>query len=594
MREFLADVVQRRNKTPCLELHPWFESGPEVLKELDAAARSDGVKEAPRNPSQDPRVLADRLADLDRHIARRLDRIALADLAPGNLPQSHEHFVGRHKELRELHDIMLAGGPQTGGSGMGGRGLIAAAFAPGGLGKTALARQYAHAYAEFYAAGGRWEISCEGKTELGAALLALADSENFRNLAKTGEVDAAGRPVYLAEPLNLSDEQRGKAAQALEAIVTYLRRATQARVAFIKERLRHSDRHAPDQNLPELDHPRALLLLDNVDKPELLDATALASVPAGEWLEIIVTTRLDPAAFGSTGKFAALEINTLPEADALNLLRDFQPDRQFPGPQEEAAAREIVRRLGGYTLAVELVGAYLGDHSRDGYLPSQYLDKLKAQGLASVDRLAGESAVAAHIRHSQNIAQNHIGALVRWSLERLSPPARAALEFASFLQPDEIPLSWLEMLTRREHPEALAEQEHEPPRWPKVWRELHGLRLLHPAHKLEPDDHGRFPLPVTVLLHRLLAEHVRALQSEPARTFAALDRFLDEFTTLFEQQVGQGEDAWLRAQHPWLRDQLQHILATCPPTATLLQSAQVMADYEGIHGSLLRGIEFFE
>lgn len=144
---WLADL-HRRNRTKNCELQPWFDRGPEILRELDAATRSLELKHAPRDAEGDLRTLAERLTGLDKRIAARLDRIALADLAPGNVSGSHEHFVGRHQELCELHTILIMGGEKSGGHGSGGNALIAATFSPGGLGKTALARQYAHAYAE--------------------------------------------------------------------------------------------------------------------------------------------------------------------------------------------------------------------------------------------------------------------------------------------------------------------------------------------------------------------------------------------------------------------------------------------------------------
>ncbi len=76
----------RRNRTANCELQPWSGKGPEILRQLDAAARSLEVKDTPRDPVDDPRTLAERLAALDRRIAARLDRIALADLAPGTSP----------------------------------------------------------------------------------------------------------------------------------------------------------------------------------------------------------------------------------------------------------------------------------------------------------------------------------------------------------------------------------------------------------------------------------------------------------------------------------------------------------------------------
>lgn len=93
-----------------------------------------------------------------------------------------------------------------------------------------------------------------------------------------------------------------------------------------------------------------------------------------------------------------------------------------------------------------------------------------------MDALAGEAAVRAQVRHSTEVAQNHIATLIHWSLARLSAPARTALEFASLMMPDEIPLPWLENLTRQRHGGELADTPDQPPRWPAVWRELRGLR----------------------------------------------------------------------------------------------------------------------
>jgi hypothetical protein len=513
-RKLAADVVGRRNKTRNLELQPWFDQGPRVLRELDAAARSLNARNVPRDPAADLRTLAERLAGLDRHIARRLDRIQLADLAPGNLPRGHEHFVGRHRELSELHDIMLTGGPQSGGKGMGGRGMIAAAFSPGGLGKTALARQYGHAYAEFYAAGGLWEIGCGGITALGEALLKLADSPLFRRACVLRFDVATQRQVLITEPLQLSEEERASYPRAAEAVLAYLQRLTEARVAVLRDKLRTlPERHCPEHEPPELQQARALLILDNVDRPELLAATQRALLPAAEWLEIIVTTRLDPQDFGGGDRsFAHVEVGVLPEDDAVQLLADFQPGHSFADAAEEAAAREIARALGGYTLAVELVAAYLGDRAREGYQPSQYLRRLQTEGLiAPVDTLASDAAVQAQIRHSKDVAQNHIGTLIAWSVGRLSPPARTALEFASLLMPDEIPLQWLHALTLQRHETELNDPPNLPAAWPAIWRELHGLRLLHPAREDQPEPPGIGQMPQLVRIHRLVAQHVRAI-----------------------------------------------------------------------------------
>ncbi len=604
-RPFLADV-RRRQRTQNLELHPWYESGPQVLRELDAAERSAAVKAAPRDPAADTRTLKERLEGLDRHIAQRLDRIALADLAPGNVPRSHEHFVGRHRELRELHDIMTEGGPQIGGRGMGGRGMIAAAFSPGGLGKTALARQYAHAYAEFYAAGGTWEIPCEGVEQIGAALLKLADSAEFQRACEMGFDVASQSMRLMTERLSLTEAERADYPRAAAAVLAYLSRVTLARVAVLRESLRSlPERHCPEHAPLVLGQERALLILDNVDCPGLLSALQMAQLPAEEWLEIIVTTRLNPQVFGlGPRSFQAVEVSVLPEADALRLLADFQPEHRFANEAEEAAARQIAEALGGYTLAVELVGAYLGARAAEGYQPSHYLPRLQQQGLTQVDLLAGETQVAGQIRHSAVVAENHIATLVAWSVDRLSAPARSALRYASLMMPDEIPLVWLKMMTKQKHPEALAAVEGAPDPWFAVWRELRGLRLLHPAQEVEVDDRGLEQIPQTVRLHRLVAQHVTAADEDGDGSYSVVEQFLASMATLFHRQVGKEQDGllrdqhgWLRDQHGWLRDQLEHMIsftAVQAPTALILRSAAVAADFEGQHLSLVRALELTE
>lgn len=539
-RPFATDL-SRRNATPNLELHPWFERGPEVLRELDAAARSLDAKNTPRDPAADLRTLAERLAGLDRHIARRLDRIALADLAPGNIPRSHEHFVGRHRELSQLHDIMLTGGPQSGGRGMGGRGMIAAAFAPGGLGKTALARQYAHAYAEFYAAGGTWETGCEGATELGAVLLKLADSPLFQNASVLRFDPATQREEHVCAPLRLSDDDRADFSRAAQAVLAYLQRLTAARVAVLKHQLcTLPERHCPENDPPELKQPRALLILDNVDRAELLSATQLALLPAAEWLELIVTTRLGPGGFGGGDRaFAHVEVSVLPLPDALRLLADFQPGHRFASADEEAAACRIVTALGGWTIAIEIAAAIIGDTVRkhDPAPAARFLAELEKNGLAWVDDLAAKPAYDSQQRHSEvkqadeRKRKNRVGTLVRWSLARLSPPARTALQFASLLMPDEIPLDWLRQMTTARHPDVALESLANEHPWPAVWAELRGLRLLAPARDLEVDDRGLEQVPALVRIHRLVAQHIAAADAGADATFAEVDAFLDALTT---------------------------------------------------------------
>ena len=515
----------------------------------------------------------------------------MADLAPGNVRRSHEHFVGRHRELCALHDVLVTGGAQSGGSGMGGRALIAAAHSPGGLGKTALARQYAHAYAEYFAAGGTWEIPCEGVSTVSVALLKLADQPEFLRL---------GREVGL--PFRLTDRQREDEAAGGAAVLQQLEEVTRRRAERLGELLlAHPERHSPDLEWLRLERPRALLLLDNVDRSELLSAAEVAGLPAKEWLEILVTTRLDPKRFGIGERWQKpLEIEPLPDADAVDLIRDFQPGHSFASDEEEAAARELAEALGGYTLAVELVAAYLGDHAEEGLKPSQVLERFRSGGLlAEVDSLSSEPSVANQIRHGEK----QLRTVLTWSLERLNDgensalgaAARTALEYASLLQPDQIPMPWLESMTRKAHGADLEERPGYPSPWAGVWRRLYGLRLLHPSSEVEA--HGSAGPPNEVRIHRVVAECVRNECGALQDRWKELDRDLNLLATRFEHEVGHGDDAALRAQYPALAAQLEFLISDevlvtlgLEATPTLLRSTVVVASYEKRHGVLSRAL----
>lgn len=568
VRSFAEDLWRRNHSSSC-ELHPWFDGGPDVLQQSDAAERSLDVRSAGRAIGDDDRSLGERLEAIDRQISKRLDRIALADLAPGNIGRGHAHFVGRHRELSRLHTVLTVGGPSRGGRGSGGMGVIATVFSPGGLGKTALARQYAHAYAEFFAAGGTWEVPCEGVRSLGAALLRLADDPRFRRIGEE-----------VGERLELSQEQRSSYVLAASAVMDYLRTATCKRVETIRRAIQaHPDRRSRASD-PVVDgQPRALLVLDNVDQPELLGAVQAAQLPAEEWLEVIVTTRLDPDDLrsGMGRAIETIEVGSLPEQDALELLRDFQDGRRFPSKAEDEAAREIVRSLGGWTLAVELVGAYLADRGRQGYLPSDLLAEFRSQGPALVDTFADKPFVDRAIRHGESVRLGHeaskadevafrgsrvqanrMETIVAWSLERLSRPARSAMAFASLMMPDEVPLHWLGHMVCLRHPEVDQQPLGSDLSWAAIWRQVHGLRLLQLAEDIDPADATKQERSPTVRIHRLLAEHVSRADRDPVRTRAEVDGFLEYISAQTYSSRDRLPNDEQRAVHPWIMHQLMH------------------------------------
>ena len=76
----------------------------------------------------------------------------------------------------------------------------------------------------------------------------------------------------------------------------------------------------------------------------------------------MVTTRLDPERFGIGRDLRPFPVDSLRIDDAVAPIRDFQPDGEFANELEANAAKEIIEMLGGFTLAIEMVAAYLWEN----------------------------------------------------------------------------------------------------------------------------------------------------------------------------------------------------------------------------------------
>jgi hypothetical protein len=87
----------------------------------------------------------------------------------GNVDAHNPHFIGRGANLRMMRENFVKPGQI---------GVVTAVNGIGGLGKTALAVEYAHAFADEYG-GGRWQVRCAGKDDLRLALSELATPMGF-------------------------------------------------------------------------------------------------------------------------------------------------------------------------------------------------------------------------------------------------------------------------------------------------------------------------------------------------------------------------------------------------------------------------------
>jgi tetratricopeptide (TPR) repeat protein len=427
-----------------VDLKPWFPHGIEALHE--AAVR---VK----------------ISALGNSLWERIQRARRATSVPGNLRRLNPHFVGRRTELRQLHENLA----------LGAVGIVTAVHGLGGQGKTELATAYAHGWADSYPSG-LWVLGAEGKKEM---------------LPLLGELCAE-----LQIPLTVTPDETTN-ARGRRVLAELQRRAMTAATC-------NTDKGAA-----------CLIILDNVSEPTLLAEPQLAHIPREDWLRIVVTTREGPEKFPTSRQksLAFIAVDALTENDAARLIEDHQIETNGQWPtttaaSDAAAAREIARELGGFTLAVESVAIYLGLHP--DIRPTDYLTRLRTEGLSSVDELVretdplyGEAKVATQMQHREK----QLRLVLYQTLARLTPHEHTALEYAVRLPPDSIPWPWLRALVTQEHPDEFAVRPGYPDPWPAVRRRLEGLRLL------TLGDH-----PDLARMHRLVGATILGMLSEQVST----------------------------------------------------------------------------
>jgi len=410
-----AAWVERVRQRNHVDMRPWFDEGADALKRDDVRTR---------------------LEDLERSMFDRLSRLRRIADAPGNLPAHNPRFVGREVEMERLHKA----------AGLGQYGLLTAVQGVGGMGKTALAIQYACLYADFYP-GGRWLIGCAGQTSLAAAIRSL-DSDLG---------------------IQFTDEEKRDTIRAAKRVLSVLEERSKSGAAA----------HAGERNPPE---PRALLLFDNVDAPALLQPPHTDLLTGRKWLHVIATTRLAPYEFGmDEERLCHLAVDELPEEDAVRLIENYQPQGRFPDETERAAAHEIVKLLCGFPLAVEVVAVHLAE--RKGRVTcAALLQRLRKEG---VDDIARQTKGA--LPHAERL----VSATLLPTLETLEAEENKVLAYAALLPPDSIALPWLRALVAKEHPELGedAEPGYDDP-WLCIVNHLVGLRLL---QVIEWDNDGLTP-----------------------------------------------------------------------------------------------------
>ncbi|MGC1717969.1 MAG: TIR domain-containing protein, partial [Isosphaeraceae bacterium] len=347
-----------------------------------------------------------KLADLPGQIAERLHRAAIRDTTPHTVPLPSIHFVGRRDEMHALLHELLQS--QIG--------AITAVHGIPGIGKSMLAFAYAWGYGFRYP-GGRFLIPAANASDLAAEVIRLAEPK--------------GVP--------LSDEERQRPDVAL------------AKVKAVFEA-----------------GPPALLVIDNVDDPALLTAQARErALPKGNHIHVLVTTRISPE---DLPRIRCLPLDALQTQDAMALLQSFRPIADSPQDDEWKAALEIVGRLGGHALGVEVVAVYLRENPQVTY--RAFAEGLERDGIELMDTTAGPEARDRLAWHTETCIRR----LLEPTLASLSPAELRAVEYAALLPPDNVPLPWLRDRLAAEFPERTHPVLGDPVA--KVFQRLERLRLV--------------------------------------------------------------------------------------------------------------------
>ncbi|WP_176449773.1 tetratricopeptide repeat protein [Geodermatophilus saharensis] len=333
----------------------------------------------------------DDLADLPGLAARIADRVPAHPVPFGALPApgrprwyggagwegSSIRFVGRLGQLWAVHDRLHR---TTGLAGPGAAGRsVAVVSGFGGMGKSLLAAEYAHLFADCYPGGVVW-LSAAGN-------------------------DPTGTPPSPEQTRAAADTQIAAVATALEIDVAGLDPDT------VRERVKTA--------LDERGQP-VLWIAD--DLPTGLDAAGLDAwrCPAAVVHEII-TTR-DRA----HSKLDRVDLDELSDADALALLTQGRPLLN----EELEQARLLAEDLGHHPLACDVAGLYLAG---TGTTFTAYRRRLNAD-LGRFDQLAARLADQLPGGHARQIT-----ATLATSLNGLGKDAWTLLRLTGQLAPTAIP-----------------------------------------------------------------------------------------------------------------------------------------------------------
>ena len=386
------------------------------------------------------------IVDSLRWVQRLGERQAKSELSASHgFTSMSRRFVGRIAELRELRKALAECTE-----------VAVSAEGVAGIGKSELANAYAHAFAWDYLAG-RWFVPCEGQTDLPALLTNTMASDLNIQLTPEDRREADG--------------------------------------GFYRVRA-HLNALAPEAR-------KVLVVLDNVDKDELVSTTSMQNLNVdADYFDILVTSRRRLRSGNRDEYLRTVTLGRLHDEE----LRDLLGVGLTADTEEIQAAQTLIQNTGGLTLAIEIAGVYLRD---TGIRIVDYVESLQDGALALIDLTIKEPGVANAIAHPEKVIEQ----IFITAIKKLSPEQRSILAYAAQCHPDFIPIAWLEHLACAECP-GLAERKLGKSAFERALKGLFGASLL----EAPADGSGR------CRLHRLIGETIRRMPDwDPLRA----DRFRD-------------------------------------------------------------------
>ena len=244
-----------------------------------------GSRPGPRRCEEE--AVRQRMAALGQSVWQRIDRARRALAVPGNVRGMTPYFVGRNRELADLHRLV----------GVGKIGLVTAVHGLGGQGKTELAVAYARGYADWYSLG-LWSLGAEGHSGAAAA-----------------DRQARLRAAVRLHPHRRREERRGS---------TRPRRAARARPPRRRRPVEPCDQQPPPRCSSSTTSPSRAC-----SPPRML-----SKLPRADWLRMIATTRLDPRALDPARKqLGTVAVDSLDPDNALRLIVDHLPTGRLRRPR---------------------------------------------------------------------------------------------------------------------------------------------------------------------------------------------------------------------------------------------------------------------